>query len=239
MNIVEMMRKLGEFAKKEEFSENFLISEFGKDGFNYLKERQLIRRASKASVAQYIEELQHISPQNLAAFRKLIRGENPQPELLTSVSAKAEPLPLVYYPKGETCISCFSFTIDNIRELKQNPCYITTSDPRFDNVLGYELEKGLTVTRYSGVGYYPRNCHVIAEKFGGRIPDTEEMLKIITNLDRVNQTALSIDEDTLYKGYYLVREKMSASAFTVINIENPDDCRQIKYNETCCFVAVK
>lgn len=238
MKLEKMLKKLHEFGETKSFSEDFLTSEFGRDGFNTLKTLGCITSRC-GSNEKYVEELQHVSPQYLAEFRQRIRNNSFNPKLYTSIKEKAEELPLVYYPKDQSCISGFVLNINHIPELEQNPLYITTSNPCFDNVMGYKIDEGSIVLRYSGIGYYPRNCHVLAKKFGGRIPKTDELLKIIEKLDCINTTALSIDEDFLPKGQFLVLEKNSASYFTTINIEDPNDRKQIKYNEKCCFVVVK
>lgn len=238
MKIKEMLDRLYRLGKNKSFSEEFLISEFGQEGFDRLWRLGLIECGYSLMDAEaYLRELQYISPPKLADFRRRIRAKA-EPEKLVLFDSGVSALPLVYYQEGASCISGFSLKLKPFSKLRQKAVYVTTSNPEYDNVKGYKLESGLVVLRYFCDGYFPDNCRILAENFGGRIPQAKELLEIIANCERISKTAQTIDEDLLHKGYYLTADKPENNKFTVINIEDGQDCKQIPKDEKCCCVFV-
>lgn len=216
-----MLNKLIKSGKSGSLSEAFLISEFGEDGFNTLKHLGCISSCISFGAERYVKELEFISKENLAEFRARIKAETDNSDMLTSGSEKAEFLPAAYYPEGQSCISGFILKMNEGDKLEQESVYLTTSSPKFDNVLGFRIDNDLIVSRYSSFGYYPANHHLLARRFGGRIPTEAEFLKIAGKLADVNASMRAIDEDYLLKGYYLVApEPLRLSAVD----EGDDDC---------------
>lgn len=235
--INEMLDKLHEFGLENSVSEIFLVTEFGQESFESLQKLGLLSSSISHGKERYIKEQQFVSKGKLAEFRARIKAETDNTPLMLPVSPTATHLSPVYYPKGQTCVSGFTMNMNPGTCLQQKTAYLVTSSPQFDNVLGFRIDEHLIVTKYSSFGYYPANTHLIAKRFGGRIPTETEFLKIVARLDDFNASMHAIDEDCLLKGYYLVApEPRLAPFFTEKSADNQKCCSAEDFLKTASII---
>lgn len=155
-----------------------------------------------------------------------------------TVISNVKPLPKVFFAHGRKPVAPFS-KIHWTEAGYINVIYRYSGNPDYIKVEGFKIDRNLIVLRSCREAYPPSTCCKLAQKFGGRIPNSNELRRIIGLIDRLNASLAMVGEQPVCNGKYLISDTPEKHGASVIDIAHPEIIEEIDLSKDCNFLVVR
>lgn len=157
---------------------------------------------------------------------------------VNTVANSVKPLPKVFFSHGRKPVAPFSKILWTEAGYI-NVIYRYSGNPDYTKVEGFKIDRNLIVLRSCREAYPPSTCYKLAQKFSGRIPNSNELRRIIGLIDRLNASLAMVGEKPVYNGKYLISDTSEKNGASVIDIAHPEIIEEIDLSKDCNFLVVR